>query len=555
MAKKSESQNRLETIMFALNTSNIGVWVWHVDTGKFVIDHKDLVFLGHDTKKFNENFHKMLSFVHSNDREAVQAGTERYEKAYPTNFEYEFRMKNKDGQYRWVRSIGKVRAFNKKNKAIQIVGTFEDVTASKNAHQLLQKRERRFRMLSNTAKEGVFIHKSDIIIDINTAVTNILGYTRKDLIGKDFKKLFNSKTTQMIETYIDHGVPYYYEVALKNKEGKRVVLEVIGKPYEKDLRIIIFNDITERKRTEKELQKYHKHLETLVSERTSELFERSNELEKTITKFKATQNQLIQSEKMASLGVLVAGIAHELNNPLTFIITGAEAIKILLEDILEVINKYTEINENNAKNKIPEVNALRDKYDFDESVKEMVKLIDNINIGADQSTEIVRGLRSFSRLDGGEVVDYDIHQSIDSSLLLLKSGIKYQIKVVKNYGKIPVIECYPLKLNQVFMNLINNAIQAIDRKGEIHISTTLSKKYKGKFIEIKIKDTGCGIPKKIQNRIYEPFFTTKDVGKGTGLGLSISLGIIKDHHGFIEVDSKLKSGSTFTVYLPISQSS
>ncbi len=552
MAKKFNTKDILDTILFALDISKVGVWAWEVESQKFIFSHRDLVFLGHDTKLFSDDSFKLLDFVHPNDREAVLTSSKKCEYAYPKSFEYKFRMKNVAGQYRWIKSIGKVSALNKKKQAILIVGTIQDVTESKKAEILLRNRERRFRMLSNTAKEGVFIHKNDIIVDINTAVTDILGYTRKDLVGKNFKELFSSKTTQMIEKYVEHGVPYYYEVALKNKEGKGIVLEVIGKPYDKDLRIIIFSDITERKRTEKELQKYHKHLETLVSERTSALFERSNELEKTIKKFKATQNQLIQSEKMASLGVLVAGIAHELNNPLTFIITGAEAIKILLEDILEVINKYGEITESNAKNKIAEVNVLKEEYGFNQSVKEMIKLIDNINIGADQSTEIVKGLRSFSRLDGGEVVDYDIHQSINSSLLLLNSGYKYQIKIIKNFNKIPTIECYPLKLNQVFINLINNAIQSIDGKGEIQISTTISKKYKGKFVEISIKDTGCGIPKNIQNRIYEPFFTTKEVGKGTGLGLSISLGIIKDHHGFIEVESQLKKGTTFTVYLPIS---
>ena len=553
MAKKYNTQTILETILFALDISKVGVWAWEVASQKFIFSHKDLVFLGHDTKLFNDDSFKLLDFVHPNDREAVVSSSKKCEDVYPKSFDYLFRMKNIDGQYRWIKSIGKVSAINKKKKASLIVGTIQDVTDSVKAERLLRKRERRFRMLSNTAKEGVFIHKNDIIIDINTAVTNILGYTRKDLVGKNFKELFNAKTTKMIEKYVAHGVPYYYEVGLKHKNGKRVILEVIGKPYEKDLRVIIFSDITERKSTEKELQKYHQHLEYLVSERTAALSERSNELEKTIAKFKATQNQLIQSEKMASLGVLVAGIAHELNNPLTFIITGAEAIKILLEDILEVINKYGELTESNVENKIAEVNALKEEYGFDQSVKEMIKLIENINIGADQSTEIVKGLRSFSRLDGGEVVDCDIHQSINSSLLLLTSGYKYQIKIIKNFKKIPTIACYPLKLNQVFINLINNATQSIDGEGEIHISTAISKKYKGKFVEIRITDTGCGIPKNIQTRIYEPFFTTKEIGKGTGLGLSISLGIIKDHHGFIEVESELKKGTTFTVYLPISQ--
>ncbi len=553
MAKKYNTQTILETILFALDISKVGVWAWEVASQKFIFSHKDLVFLGHDTKLFNDDSFKLLDFVHPNDREAVISSSKKCEDAYPKSFDYLFRMKNIDGQYRWIKSIGKVSAINKKKKASLIVGTIQDVTDSVKAERLLRKRERRFRMLSNTAKEGVFIHKNDIIIDINTAVTNILGYTRKDLVGKNFKELFNAKTTKMIEKYVAHGVPYYYEVRLKHKNGKRVILEVIGKPYEKDLRVIIFSDITERKSTEKELQKYHQHLEYLVSERTAALSERSNELEKTIAKFKATQNQLIQSEKMASLGVLVAGIAHELNNPLTFIITGAEAIKILLEDILEVINLYGEIDENNIKNKITEVNELKEKYDFDQSVKEMIKLIENINIGAYQSTEIVKGLRSFSRLDGEEEVDYDIHKSINSALLLLNSSYKYRIKIIKTFGEIPTIACYPLKLNQVFINLINNATQSIDGEGEIHISTAISKKYKGKFIEIKIKDTGCGIPKNIQNRIYEPFFTTKEIGKGTGLGLSISLGIIKDHHGFIAVESKLKNGTTFTVYLPILQ--
>ena len=280
------------------------------------------------------------------------------------------------------------------------------------------------------------------------------------------------------------------------------------------------------------------------------LVEQKRQLEDTIVKLRETRDQLVQAEKMASLGVLVAGIAHELNNPINYISTGTDALKLVTEDVLEVVRMYQEIDESNFTEKLHEINRLKEELNFDELLDDLSKMGENIYVGAEQAAEIVRGLKSFSRVDNAEHGKCDVHQIIDNVLLMLYNSYKYNIKLKKDYGDIPQIDGYGTKLSQVFMNLLNNAIQAIDGDGKIVVSTFK----RGGNVVVKVKDTGSGISEDLRKRIFEPFFTTKETGQGTGLGLSISLGIIEDHNGKIELDSKDGEGTEFTVVLPISNS-
>ena len=232
---------------------------------------------------------------------------------------------------------------------------------------------------------------------------------------------------------------------------------------------------------------------------------------------------------MASLGVLVAGIAHELNNPIGYIKTSSEALMMLLEDMQAAL-----ANNSNSPDTIDELSS-----DFE-------KMSGNINEGAAQAAEIVRGLRIFSRMDKEKTEQHNIHNTLNNVLLMLTKSYSYDIKIHKEYGDVPPIYCAPGQINQVFMNLINNAMQSIKGTGEIWIRTYLS----NDRVIVSVKDNGPGIPKNKQNRIFEPFYTTKEPGEGTGLGLSISLRIIQDHNGSIEFSSD-KNETIFTVSLPL----
>ena len=271
-------------------------------------------------------------------------------------------------------------------------------------------------------------------------------------------------------------------------------------------------------------------------------------LEKTLKKLTKTQSQLVQSEKMASLGVLTAGVAHEINNPVNYINSGLEGLKTVSAQIVNLISKYLK---NTGENKKIDKQNMHEELEF--LTNGINTLTKNIQTGVNRTSEIIKSLNTFSRIDKDELTLTDIHENLDSTITLLYNKYKNRIKIIKNYSKIPKIYSYSGKLNQVFMNIISNAVQAIKGKGIITITTSFDKRdtENNKYIKICIKDTGTGIAEENEDKIFEPFFTTKDVGDGTGLGLSITHGIIKQHNGKINFTSSSEKGTEFKLYLPI----
>ena len=306
-----------------------------------------------------------------------------------------------------------------------------------------------------------------------------------------------------------------------------------------------------------------KFLDMKVQERTAQVMQQKREIEninekltiqkdelqKTLEDLKKAQTQLVQSEKMASLGQLVAGIAHEINNPVNFISAGVDSLSTNLKDIRQVLEIYHRVTPENVSETLREIEELKERVEYKEAIKEINTLLDSIKNGTKRTTEIVRGLRTFSRLDEDILKMADIHEGIDSTLILLHNKYKNHVEIIKNYGVLPQVECYPGQLNQVFMNILSNAIDAINEKGTITIQTLLNKDK----ILISIKDNGHGIPESLKDKIFDPFFTSKGVGKGTGLGLSISQSIIGKHNGTLEMKTKQGEGSEFIITIPVSQ--
>ena len=274
-------------------------------------------------------------------------------------------------------------------------------------------------------------------------------------------------------------------------------------------------------------------------------------LQTTVEDLKATQEQLIQSEKMASLGQLTAGIAHEINNPINFVTANIQPLKEDLADILNIIARYEKvIQEKGLQKDFQEVEKFKLDSKIDLTLKEVNDLLKGIGDGALRTSEIVKGLRNFSRLDQNVFLKANFNECLESTLTLLHSSYKNRIQIVKQFGPIGEVDCFPGKINQVFMNIISNAIQAIPGEGTLFIKTW---EVNG-MVKVSIKDTGAGMTEDIRKKIFDPFFTTKEVGKGTGLGLSISFGIIQKHNGEIEVFSKPGAGTEFVISIPINQS-
>ena len=275
-------------------------------------------------------------------------------------------------------------------------------------------------------------------------------------------------------------------------------------------------------------------------------------LNEAMERLKGTQSQLVHSEKMASLGQLTAGIAHEINNPINFIYNGISSIKMSLESVKEVLEKYAELEEGADPAELKEeILELKEDVEYEELLDDLDEILNDVNYGAVRTIEIVKGLRVFSRLDEEESKPALINENIDATLTLLKNKTKNKITVSKFYDEtLSEIECYPGQLNQVYMNILNNAIQAMpdDRENpEIQIYT---ENVDDDTAVIRIKDNGCGIPDDVKSRIFEPFFTTKPVGVGTGLGMSISYGIIEKHGGKIELNTEVDKGTEFVITLP-----
>ncbi len=275
------------------------------------------------------------------------------------------------------------------------------------------------------------------------------------------------------------------------------------------------------------------------------------ELSNALDSLKGAQSQLVHSEKMASLGQLTAGIAHEINNPINFISSGMVSLKMSIEAMREIAEEYTRIDDgDDADDVLESVKELKEEHEYDEIVDELDDLINDINYGVTRTIEIVKGLRVFSRLDEEEAKNANVNENIDATLTLLRNKTKGKIEITKHYEEgMHDIECYPGQLNQVFMNILNNAVQAMpDDKKDAEI--TIYTEEADSEVYVRIKDNGIGIPDELKNRIWEPFFTTKEVGVGTGLGMSITYGIIEKHGGKIDLASEVGKGTEFVITLP-----
>ncbi|MDB5011053.1 MAG: zraS 2, partial [Mucilaginibacter sp.] len=298
-------------------------------------------------------------------------------------------------------------------------------------------------------------------------------------------------------------------------------------------------------------------LELKVNERTYELSETNQELNKTLNDLKQTQSQLVESEKMASLGQLTAGIAHEINNPINFVTSNINPLKRDIDLMLEALTviENVGISDSSPAEKQKKIQEYKDELDFDYLTIEIKHLIKGINEGATRTAEIVKGLKIFSRLDEDDLKKTDINEGLESTMVIANNLLNNKIKVIKEYGNLPKIECYAGKLNQVFLNIISNAIYAVQKRfgentgGEISIITSYNNDNENIFI--KIKDNGIGMDAQTQKKVFEPFFTTKDVGEGTGLGMSIAYNTIKKHNGQIIINSTPGEGTEFILEIPI----
>lgn len=307
---------------------------------------------------------------------------------------------------------------------------------------------------------------------------------------------------------------------------------------ERNQKLVLANE--EVRRTQAALTVANQSLELRVQERTRDLAD-------TVKRLEQTQGQLLQSEKMAAVGQLAAGVAHEINNPIGFVTSNLGSLSGYVGQLFDLIGVYQAANADLTTEKKAAIETERKKIDFNYLQEDIPNLLKESQEGLERVRKIVSDLRDFSHADDGQWMPTDLNHSVESALNVAANEIKYKAKVVKELAQLPPVECITSQINQVLVNLLVNAAQATDNQGVITVRSGVQ----GDQVWLEVSDTGCGIPPDVQKRIFEPFYTTKAVGKGTGLGLSITWEIISRHHGHIEVHSMVGKGSTFRMTLPL----
>ncbi len=521
-------------------------------------------FFGYDPAEFLGK--PFTPLVHPDDLPTCLAAYQRLVETGQNESGLEFRHRCSDGRWCWsVCNLSPIR--DELGNVAGYQGILRDIRDRKQAEAQLQEKEQFLRSIYDGVECFIFV--IDVLPDGDFVYTNynqfaerITGLRNVDIAGKTPEERFGAvegaMVRQTLTQCVETGGAITQEECITFHDRQIWFLTTFNPLRDQDGRIYRIvgtgSIITDLKQAEAQLRQQTEDLEAALQE------------------LRRTQTQMVQSEKMSSLGQLVAGVAHEINNPVNFIYGNLSHANEYTQDLLRLLSLYQQ----HYPNPVAEIQAEADAIDLEFLVTDLPKLLSSLKIGADRIQKIVASLRSFSRLDEAEVKDVDIHEGIDSTLLILHNRLKLKpeyppIQVVKQYGDLPKIECYAGQLNQVFMNILSNAIDALEDaivtgkwpiasgdadsaaiSNRTPMITIQTEQLDETQVAIRITDNGPGIPEAVQKRLFDPFFTTKAVGKGTGMGMSISHQVITERHrGHLRCYSSPGQGATFTIEIPI----
>jgi len=540
--------------------ARMGNWEFDIESG--IINWSAEVFRVYG-REFNwqPTMAEILEQIHPDDKESV---TEVVQKAVTEGiaFDMDHRIYFPSGEIKHINCKGQA-VKNEFGQVVRVLGTEMDITDRKKAEIGLQESEKRFRAVFEQAAIGIVkVSPDGGFLNVNQGFCNIVGYSELEL---KLQNVWGISHPEDVEADVESSerllageiLNYSIEKRFIRKDFSFVwanvtvslVRDGFGEP---SYGIAVVEDISDRKQAESALQKSE------ARERLKAL-----ELEVAINKLRTTQAQLVQNEKMVSLGQLVAGVAHEINNPVSFIHGNLSPARRYSLDLLELIKVYQDYCPNPPAQVLHKINAM----DLDYIAEDFPKLFASMQVGTERIVEIVKSLRNFSRLDESAGKSVNIHEGIDSTLMILQNRLKSHssypgIQVVKDYQLLSRVECFPGELNQVFMNILINAIDALEERDkqcaieecDRHPSTIAIRTYPAAagFVAVSITDNAGGIPESVRSRLFDPFFTTKPVGKGTGLGLSISHSIIVDRHGGrLSCISTPGEGAEFLIEIPV----
>ena len=430
----------------------------------------------------------------------------------------------------------------------------EEIRQRQLAKRALRESEEKFRTMSASAQDAIILVDGDSRVSFwNAAAERIFGYAKEDARGKDlFRLIAPERLAERYRAVFDHfqdtGAGHFSGKALdlsaKRRDGAEFPLEASIAALILDDKwhaIAIARDISERRRTEEELARHRNNLEQLVERRTTELANLNQSLREANRQLADAHSRLQESGRMAALGELAAGVAHEINNPIAFVSANIGTLKRYFDELLAIIEK--EQAGEAASNA-----ADQGTVDLQETKADAEALVAESRDGLARVKKIIQGLREFASVGASDWQSVDLHRGLEATITLLQGQIA-NADIVRDYGSLPEIQCLPSEINRVFMNLLLNAAEAIADHGTITVRTRAG----DGGVWVDVADTGCGIAEDKLTRVFDPFYTTKPSGRGLGLGLSLSYGIVQRHHGHIEVNSATGKGSTFRLWLPSRQ--
>jgi PAS domain S-box-containing protein len=463
-----------------------------------------------------------------------------------------------DGKLAWLEAT-KIPLHDETGRAIGVLVSYDDITERRAAETALRESEEKYRRIVDTAREGIWVlDRQERTTYVNPQMAQMLGYEVEGMLGRSLFEFVDESARDRLREHLvrrSRGISEQYDVCLHRADGSPLWAIVSSNPlYDGEGNFVgslgMLTDITDRKHAEEALQRSE-----------SQLRQKATELETLLRELQHAQSQLIQSEKMASLGQLVAGVAHEINNPINFIYGNINPAIEYASDLIDSIELYQQ----HYPDPDEDIADAAEEMDLEFLKSDFPKLLDSMKLGAERISEIVKSLRTFSRFDEAELKPVDLHQGIDSTLTILENRLKPRsdrkaIEVIREYGSLPPVECYPGQFNQAMMNILANAIDVLDKMSDrdelprtpkIWIRTAT---IEGDRVSITIEDNGSGMPDSVRSRVFDPFFTTKAVGKGTGLGLAISHSVIVERHGgTIRCHSQPGIGTKFTIEIPLKQ--
>jgi PAS domain S-box-containing protein len=528
-----------EQLRLALESAEDGLWDWDMRTGSLTVSPRWLRMLGHDETTLKPSLSVWSEqLCHPEDLPEANRRLREHHEGRSPMYEFEHRLRHREGGWVWVLGRAKVVERDEQGRPLRMVGTNVDITSRKLAQERLQS-------FIHAIPDMIFRVRVDgICLGFKPSTLDAPLFPPEEFVGKNLyamplpTHLLASLQAALVRV-CEGSALEVFEYSIELPAG-RLDYEARVVRSGEDEGMCIVRNVTARKAAESQSRRHQEELEERVRQATREL--------------EARQAQLIQSEKLASLGQMAASSAHEINNPVGYVSSNLSTLASYTSVLRQLLGLYSQVEQalgdpppGAVAALLAKVRALREHERLEELLQDMGELQEDLKEGVTRIREFIQDLKAFVREESGTPQMADLNRGLQVTLRMLRHELRHKCEVHCDFAPLPLVRCFPTQLNQVFTNMLLNAAQAIEQRGEIRLTT----RQEGDEVVVRIQDSGHGMDARTLERLFTPFFTTKPAGQGTGLGLTICYAIISRHKGRIDVESAPGKGTTFTVRLPI----